>query len=97
MCVQTDPFIEWDLVKINALCILQIATNLLTSISKMYNNRLIELKTNRFDEQWSNIYFITKWVPKLNKGAGLDIKILELFKIEETDDTQLTLTYCTGC
>ena len=25
------------------------------------------------------------------------IKILELFKKEETDDTQLTLTYCTGC
>lgn len=33
----------------NALCILQTATNLLTSKSKIYNNRLIELKTNRTD------------------------------------------------
>ena len=56
----------------NALCILQTATNLLTSVSKIYNNRLIELKTNRFDEQCSNISFITKWGSKFHKGAGLD-------------------------
>lgn len=33
----------------NALCILQTATNLFTNVSKIYNNRLIELKTNRTD------------------------------------------------
>ena len=56
----------------NALCILQTATNLLTNVSKIYNNRLIELKTNRFGEQCSNISFITKWGSKFHKGAGLD-------------------------